>query len=86
MKKLIFTLTLVVSTCLSLSPVSAGKKLLLKTPSAYNSTLPGVGTSVTRLAKQIKLMSGGTLRMKLYEPGKLVEPFEILDKIGRAHV
>lgn len=86
MKKLIFTLTLVVTTSLSISPIWADKKLLLKTPSAYNSTLPGLGTSVIRLAKQLKLMSGGTLRMKFYEPGKLVEPFEILDTVSTGKV
>ena len=86
MKKLIFALTLVVTTCLYLSPVWAGKKLLLKTPSAYKSTLPGLGSPVARLAKQLKLMSGGTLRMKFYEPGKLVEPFEILDTVSAGKV
>ncbi len=31
-------------------------------------------------------MSGGTLRMKVYEPGKLVPPFEILDAVSTGKV
>ncbi|MEM6945936.1 MAG: hypothetical protein AAF565_19505, partial [Pseudomonadota bacterium] len=31
-------------------------------------------------------MSGGTLRMKVYEPGKLVAPFEILDAVSSGKI
>lgn len=62
------------------------KTLLLKTPSAYSTALPGLGTVMPRVAKQIDLMSAGTLKMKLYEPGKLVAPFEILEAVSSGKV
>ncbi len=31
-------------------------------------------------------MSGGTLKMKVYEPGKLVPPFEILDAVSSGKI
>ncbi len=60
----------------------SAEKLLLKTPIAFSTALPGLGTPIPRVAEQLKLMSGGTLQMKVYEPNKLVPPFEILDAVS----
>jgi TRAP-type mannitol/chloroaromatic compound transport system substrate-binding protein len=57
-------------------------KVLLKTPIAFGSHLPSLGTPIVRVADQLKAMSGGEIRMKVYEPGKLVPPFEILDAVS----
>ncbi|MCA8883022.1 MAG: TRAP transporter substrate-binding protein [Rhodobacteraceae bacterium] len=64
----------------------AADKLLLKTPVAFSSALPGLGTPIPRVADQLDLMSGGTLKMKVYEPGKLVPPFEILDAVSSGKI
>lgn len=64
----------------------AADKLLLKTPIAFSSQLPGLGTPIPRVADQLDLMSGGTLQMKVYEPGKLVDPFEILDAVSTGKI
>ncbi len=64
----------------------AADKLLLKTPIAFSTALPGLGTPIPRVAEQLDLMSGGTMKMKVYEPGKLVEPFEILEAVSSGKI
>ncbi len=66
--------------------VYAKDKMLLKTPIAFSTALPGLGSPIPRVAEQLDLMSGGTLRMKVYEPGKLVPPFEILDAVSSGKI
>ncbi len=61
-------------------------KLLLKTPIAFSTELPSLGTPIPRVAEQLELMSGGTLQMKVYEPNKLVPPFEILDAVSSGKI
>ena len=62
------------------------KKVLLKVPICFSTSLPGLGTSIVELAEQLKLASGGDIVMKVYEPGKLVAPFEILDAVASGKV
>ncbi len=64
----------------------AKDKLLLKTPIAFSTALPGLGSPIPRVSEQLDLMSGGTLKMKVYEPGKLVPPFEILDAVSSGKI
>ncbi|MBO9413588.1 MULTISPECIES: TRAP transporter substrate-binding protein [unclassified Ruegeria] len=81
------TLTsLAVAASLIAAPALAADKLLLKTPIAFSTELPGLGSPIPRVAEQLQLMSGGTLKMKVYEPGKLVPPFEILDAVSTGKI
>ncbi|WP_109313882.1 TRAP transporter substrate-binding protein [Ruegeria sp. AU67] len=81
------TLTsLAVAASLMAVPAVAADKLLLKTPIAFSTELPGLGSPIPRVAEQLDLMSGGTLKMKVYEPGKLVPPFEILDAVSTGKI
>jgi len=81
------TLTsLAVAASLMAAPAVAADKLLLKTPIAFSTELPGLGSPIPRVAEQLALMSGGTLKMKVYEPGKLVPPFEILDAVSTGKI
>lgn len=89
MKKL--TKSLVITTAAAVSlPISvhtlAEKRVLLKTPIAFNSSLPALGTPIKWVSKQLPLISGGKIKMKLYEPNKLVAPFEILDAVSSGKV
>ncbi len=68
------------------SGAMAADKLLLKTPIAFSTSLPGLGSPIPRVAEQLNLMSGGTLRMKVYEPHKLVPPFEILESVSSGKI
>ena len=64
----------------------AADRLLLKTPIAFGSHLPALGTSIAWVADQLPLMTDGNLKMKIYEPGKLVSPPEILDAVSSGKV
>ncbi len=70
------------------TPVHAGKvkKVLLKVPLAYSTSTPALGSSILWVAEQVRRVSNGSLRMKLYEPGKLVSPLEILDAVSTGKV
>ncbi|MDE2912540.1 MAG: TRAP transporter substrate-binding protein [Paracoccaceae bacterium] len=84
MKRTLTSLALAAS--LIAAPAVAADKLLLKTPIAFSTALPGLGSPIPRVAEQLDLMSGGTLKMKVYEPGELVPPFEILDAVSTGKI
>jgi TRAP-type mannitol/chloroaromatic compound transport system substrate-binding protein len=89
MKKSVLSLALAASVAASVlaAPIAnAADKLLLKTPIAFSTSLPGLGSPIPRVADQLKLMSGGSIKMKVYEPGKLVPPFEILDAVSSGKI
>jgi len=86
MNKMIAGLALAAATVLTAPAAMAADKLLLKTPIAFSTSLPGLGSPIPRVAEQLEVMSGGTLRMKVYEPGKLVPPFEILDAVSSGKI
>ncbi|OPX55401.1 TRAP-type mannitol/chloroaromatic compound transport system, substrate-binding protein [Oceanospirillum multiglobuliferum] len=71
---------------LAANPATAADKLLLKTPTAFPTKLPAVGTPVTKLAETLESTSGGSIKMKVYEPGKLIAPSEILDAVSTGKV
>jgi TRAP-type mannitol/chloroaromatic compound transport system substrate-binding protein len=90
MKTMIRGVALAVSVA-ALAAVSAAsqaedKKVLLKVPVAFATNLPGLGTPIVRVADTLKIASGGNVRMKVYEPSKLVAPFEILDAVSTGKV
>lgn len=62
------------------------KKVLLKVPVCYPTALPGLGTTAPWLAERIETLSNGEIKMKVYEPNKLVAPFEILDAVSSGKV
>ena len=53
-------------------PAEAQRKVTWKMASAFGSKLPHLGTSATRFADNVKVMSGGSLELKFFEPGALV--------------
>ena len=62
------------------------KRVLLKVPLAFGTQLPGLGTTMPWIAERIGTASNGTIKMKIYEPNKLVAPFEILDAVSTGKV
>lgn len=78
--------SLAVAAAMLTAPAHAADKILLKTPIAFSTALPGLGTPIPRVAEQLDLMSGGEIKMKIYEPGKLVNPFEILDAVSTGKI
>jgi TRAP-type mannitol/chloroaromatic compound transport system substrate-binding protein len=62
------------------------KRVKLDVPICFPTVLPGLGTSIVELADSLELASGGSIVMKVYEPSKLVAPFEILDSVSSGKV
>ena len=61
------------------------KKVLLKLPVYFGTHLPGLGTTPKWLADNLKA-SGSTVKVKVYEPGKLIPPKEILQAVSKGQV
>lgn len=84
---MIKTLTsLAIAASMLTAPAVAQERLLLKTPIAFSTALPGLGSPIPRVAEQVELMSGGNIRMRVYEPNELVAPFEILDAVSSGSI
>ncbi len=66
--------------------VTKVQSVTLKVPIVFATNLPGVGTTIKWIAERIELVSNGSVTMKIYEPGKLVPPFEILDAVSTGKV
>ena len=75
-----------VSAGTALSAEKAEKPVLLQVPVAFATSLPGLGDGIMYVANNIEAVSGGSLKMKVFEPGKLVAPFEILDAVSKGKV
>ncbi len=81
---IIFALCLIMISSIT---VHAGeKKLLLKTPLCFSTSLPVLGDSIPVIAENIKAVSNGNVQIKYYEPGKLIPPFEILSAVSSGKV
>jgi TRAP-type mannitol/chloroaromatic compound transport system substrate-binding protein len=82
-----FVIALVVITMVfATSPAFAAKKVLIKLQQAYASVLPCLGINPVWWAEQLKEISDGVINIKIYEPGKLVAPFEILDAVSAGKI
>ena len=73
------------SLMLAVNPSYAEKKILLKVPVWFPTSLPALGTSPAWIAKHINAI-GGSLKMKTYEPKKLVPPKEMLEAVSKGQV
>ena len=68
------------------APAAYADRLLLKTPVAFASHLPALGSPIKFISERLEEVSGGDIKMRFYEPGKLVQPFEILDAVSSGKV
>jgi len=66
----------------STGPADAGK-VRWKMQSAFGSSLPHLGTSAVRFVDNVKVMSGGDLNIKFFEPGALVPSLECFDAVSK---
>lgn len=85
-RMILFLVTIVVF-LIGPKTISAGDpRIMLKMPLAFRSDMPILGTSAKRLAKELSRHSRGKIKVKLYEPGKLMGSSRILDAVGRGEV
>lgn len=66
---------------LASAPVLAEEKVRWKVPVAFSTSLPALGDTITYVSKTLKEATGGKVHLKIFEPGKLVPPFSILDAV-----
>ncbi len=59
----------------------AGAAKELRMVTSWPKNLPGPGVSAERLAKDIRTLSGGTLKVKVYAAGELVAPLAVFDAV-----
>lgn len=62
------------------------KNILLKTPACFPLGLPGVNTSLKWVSDNIEELSGKTIKIKLYEPGKLIAPLQVLGAVSKGAI
>lgn len=55
-------------------------------PMSFASTLTALGDTAPWVAEQIDKMSGGTIKLEVFEPGKLVPPLEIFDAVSEGKI
>jgi len=64
------------------SSVSAEEqKIRWKVQAVFGTHLPGLGDPIKLVSEQIDKASGGNIKFKVYEPGKIVPPFGITEAI-----
>ncbi len=62
--------------------LSQGRKEL-KLVTSFPKNFPGLGTSAARLSKRISQATQGRIRVRLYDGGELVAPFEVFDAVSK---
>jgi TRAP-type mannitol/chloroaromatic compound transport system substrate-binding protein len=82
---LLVVLALMLAVALIAAPAMA-KKVNIKCQQCYSSKLPGLGTGLVWMSKMVKEASDGNMNIKIYEPGKLVKCFEVLDAVSRGQI
>ena len=65
---------------------ASADKVRWKMPIAFASKLPGLGSPAPWVADQLNAASDGEMQVKVFEPGKLVPPFEILQAVSDGKV
>ncbi|MCZ6842806.1 MAG: TRAP transporter substrate-binding protein [SAR324 cluster bacterium] len=65
---------------------ASAQKVRWKMQSTFGSKLPHLGTSGFRFVENVKVMSGGSLNIKFFEPGALVPSLECFDVVSKGSI
>lgn len=76
---------LVLALAVGVTPALA-KKTVIKLQMLYTPTLPLLGSSMPHCAELVKGASNEALQFKLFDPGKLVPPTEILESVSKGRI
>jgi TRAP-type mannitol/chloroaromatic compound transport system substrate-binding protein len=68
------------------APQAGADTIRWKMPIAFASKLPGLGSPAPWVAEQLERASDGEVQVRVFEPGKLVPPFEILQAVSDGKV
>ena len=55
-------------------------------PVAFGTNLPALGDNILYVGERIEAISGGRFQVEIFEPGKLVPPFSIVDAVREKKV
>jgi TRAP-type mannitol/chloroaromatic compound transport system substrate-binding protein len=86
LKRLAIAIAVISAMSMASTAMAAEGPVLLKVPIAFATKLPGLGSTVKWIGDRIGTLSDGSVKMKVYEPNKLVAPFEILDAVSKGSV
>ncbi|MDC0661018.1 TRAP transporter substrate-binding protein [Marinobacter sp. SS21] len=76
-----------VAAAIALSTGSAyADNLRWKMPVAFATNLPGLGSPAAWVAENLTTASDGSIQVRVYEPGELVPPFDILQSVSDGKV
>jgi TRAP-type mannitol/chloroaromatic compound transport system substrate-binding protein len=67
----------------SFQQVSAAEKIRWKVQSTFNTGWPALGDPIARLADTLDKATDGRIKLKVYEPGKILPPLEISPSISK---
>lgn len=76
----------IVSAGVAMASSAQAKDLRWKMPVAFSTKLPGLGSPAAWVADKLNASSGGTIKVKVFEPKTLVPPFEILQSVSDGKV
>jgi len=68
------------------APGAAAQKVSMKVASAFPLSLALLGTSAVTLSEKIDRVSGGSIEMKMFEPGALVPALEAIQSVSKGSV
>lgn len=85
MKRLALT-AVMIAIGLTMGGFAQAKDLRWKMPVAFATKLPGLGSPAAWVADKLNTASDGSIQIKVYEPKKLVPPFEILQSVSDGKV
>ncbi len=57
-----------------------------KVASSFSKTLPILGDAGTRVSDRLQTLSGGRIKLQVFEPGQLVAPLEVFDAVSKGTV
>jgi len=80
-KNTVFNLLMVSALAVAPASLKAEEQVRWKVQAAFGTHLPVVGEPIKRLVKQLDAVSGGQMKLKVFEPGKLVPSFEITEAV-----
>ena len=70
----------------AVSSATAAEKVRWKVPVAFPTSLPALGDNIPWVAERLKVASGGNIQFKIFEPGKLVPAFQIMEAVKNKKV
>ena len=85
MKRLVLT-AVMIAIGLTMGGFAQAEDLRWKMPVAFATKLPGLGSPAAWVAEKVNTASEGSIKIKVYEPKKLVPPFEILQSVSDGKV